>query len=188
MAFTNRANHNKYSGPLLQKINLSQVVAINAPGFAVIDLPEERWGGGGGQSGFAGLQELTIKTGYILTDLIKWASSEVLFRLTSLKIDFVYNLSIFLETMQAKLVRINVRRLSLKVSSPLTDEVQQLIVPMTTTKGENNDHLEELCLTWERHRDSMIYASTKVVDTASLRVRFLSLNHLHLVKSTLLHR
>ena len=82
----NTSNHNIYCGPLLAKINLSQVTAINAPHFAAIDLPEERWGGGP----LTGLRELTINTGYRRSVAVKWATTgaAVLRRLSSLTIRF----------------------------------------------------------------------------------------------------
>ncbi len=198
MALQDRhGNHNDYRGPLLAKINLTQVTAINAPDFAVIDLPEERWGGGGGGgSPFTGLRELTIRTGFCHSVAVEWATTgaTVLRRLSSLTIRFGH----FYEFVQAlpteKAVGARLRRLSLQgVLLELTKLVEQLIVPLTTTTPtttkvegviHNNDRLEELRVAWWWHD----FREKVKRNSSAPDVRFPALTTLHLVRYNLLHR
>ncbi len=196
MTSKNHGNHNGYCGPLLAKINLSQVVTINAPDFAVVDLPavERR----AHQHHFSALQELTLGMGHE-TEAMKWTKTtktNLFRRLTALTVNFGC-LSHFVEALGATTAAAGatLRRLSLLgVCWPLTQLVEQLVVPLTTTtsKGEKgattrNDRLEELRVAWNNHGSSEILARG-VVATESLRVRFTGLTTLHLMKSTLLHR
>ena len=220
MAGQNRGNHNNYRGQLLAKINLSQVTAIDAPGFAVIGLPAEERSGGGGKDhpAFTSLRELTFRASSG-KDAVRWATATIatslLRRLTSLSVTAADYLNHrFVGALQqqqqqqptdtegeAVVVGAALRRLSVKgAASPLTELLQQLVVPLTTTKGkQDNDRLEELRVAWDDHRSSETQpvglapavanaGAAAVVATESLRARFTGLTTLHLVKSTLLHR
>ncbi|MGE9615854.1 MAG: hypothetical protein ACQPRI_06085 [Solitalea-like symbiont of Tyrophagus putrescentiae] len=197
MGYKNHGNHNNYRGPLLAMINLSQVTAINALHFEVIDLPEERWGGP-----FTGLRELTIKASRDLTETEMWATdagADVLRRLTALTINLgcFRQLGDALPAATTTTVGAGLRRLSLqRVLWPLTELVQQLVVPLTTTttskveKGVTiiNDRLEELRVAWWCHIRSSIHVSRVKTEGVLFSVRFPALTTLHLVKSNLLHR
>ncbi len=196
MTCRNRGNHNGYRGLLLAMINLSQVTAINAPHFAVIDLPEERWG-----HRLSSLQELTIETwAFTEAKMLKWATSTsatkaVLSRLTGLTVAFTYDGAQFLQALPP-CVAANLRRLSLlNVDWSFIEVVQQVVVltaKTTTTTTSNgtvegvNDRLEELRVAWSTGRQIGL-AKKASVDSGSLRVRFSALTTLHLVRSTLLH-
>ncbi|MGE9615846.1 MAG: hypothetical protein ACQPRI_06045 [Solitalea-like symbiont of Tyrophagus putrescentiae] len=200
-----RGNHNDYRGPLLAKIDLSQVTAIDAPHFAVIDLPEEHWGTDHGCpiTGPHRPRELTIKATLMLgggeIGGIPWLAHSAgpqvnyqpfLFRcLSGLTVSFGFEGKEVLKKMPPRLA-VNLRRLALQdVNCPLSKLVQQLVVPLTTTaKGENkgvtiNDRLEELRVAWQYH-----HQDSPVEVLASVASRFPVLTTLHLVKSTLLHR
>ena len=205
-----RGNHNDYSGPLLAKINLSQVTAIDAPDFAVIDLPEEHWGTDYSPiTGPHRPRELTIKATLMLGGVemggIRWLAHSAGRRshqpqvhyqpfpfrcLSGLTVSFGFEGKEVFKKMPPRLA-VNLRRLALQdVNCPLSKLVQQLVVPLTTTttsKGEKgvtiNDRLEELRVAWEYyHQNSPIEA------LASVASRFPALTTLHLVRSTLLHR
>ena len=155
MTCQNSGNHNSYRGPLLGKIDLSQVTAINAIDFAVIDLPEQRWG-----HRLSSLQELTIKTSNDPTEIFSWATAaaaaaDVLGRLTGLTVIITYDGMDSLKALPTGLAA-NLRRLSLRhVQWSLTKVVQQVVPPLTTTTTTTtttshrtvegvNDRLEEL--------------------------------------------
>ncbi len=198
MTCQNRGNHNGYRGPLLAKINLAQVTAVNAPGFAVIDLPEELHRA----AHLNGLRELTIETWSLpKAVMLKWATStsatKVLSRLTGLTVALTYDGAEFLQALPP-CVAANLRRLSLlNVHWSLIEVVQQVAVltakttTTTTTTTSNgkvegvNDRLEKLRVAWSFTGSSELQASSLL---SSSSVRFPVLTTLHLVKSTLLHR
>ena len=202
VASKNRGNHNDYRGPLLGKINLSQLTAINAPHFAVIDLPEYlHWGTDyGGRSIIEPHRprELTIKT--TLPQHQIHYQPFLFHRLSGLTVSFGFEERKFLKSLPPGLA-VNLRRLSLLgVNWPLTKLVEQLVVPLTTTtKVEKgvitiNDRLEELHVAWDDHnyREKFTWilktGLNRFAPTSSPVVRFPALTTLHLVKSTLLHR
>ncbi len=204
MALQDRhGNHNDYRGPLLAKINLSQVTAINAPDFAVIDLPKKRWDGssdgGGGGDHFAGLREFKLSG-----KVDEWVGAGhplhhhhlLLRRLTELTVTLGDSLPDFVQAMPSQ-VAVNLRRLRLlNCQSLLTEVVQRMVVPLITTTDNTdstttiiiiNDRLEELRVDFFSSGGLISLAKKAVVDSGSLRVSFPALTTLHLVRSTLLH-
>ncbi len=188
MASKNRGNHNNYRGPLLAKINLSQVTVIDAPHFAVIDQSEYLlWGTDYGCpiTGPHRPRELTIKT--TLPHHQVQYPPFLFRRLSGLTVSFGFKESKFLKSLPEPGLAVNLRRLSLLgVCWPLTELVEQLVVPLTTTtKVEKgvitiNDRLEELRVAWK--------FQSSPTDSLTSVVRFTGLTTLHLVRSTLLHR
>ena len=190
MASQYSGSHNSYRGPLLAKIDLSQVTAIDAPHFALIALSEYlHWGTDyGGRSIIEPHRprELTANT---IIALQQAPYQPFLFRsLSGLTVCFIVGEVEFLVSNFPRQA-VNLRRLSLQdVHWPLTHLVQPVVASLTTAKGEQgvtttsiNDRLEELRVAWQYHGRSPIEAVTS-------GVRFSALTRLHLVNSTLLHR
>ncbi len=201
MEHHHHGNHNDYRGPLLAMIDLSQVTAINATDFDVIDLPKKRWDsgeGGGGDHHFAGLREFKLSgrgDEWVGADHPLHNHHLLLRRLTELTVSLGGILRDFVQAMPTH-AAVNLCRLSLlNCSSLLTEVVQQLVVPLTTTTDNtdsttttttiSNVRLEELRVAWN-DRYYMFPAPT--FSSSPVVSRFPALTTLHLVKSTLLHR
>ena len=211
MASKHGGNHNTYRGPLLEKINLSQVTAVNVQDINVIDLLQNDWADYYGRpiNGPRRPRVLTIQTTSILGGVeiggIHWFGISVgrnyqtqhqihyqpfLFRcLTGLTVSFSFGEGEFLKSIPPGLA-VNLRRLSLQdVQWSLSKLVQQLVVPLTTTETPKSE-VTTATITNDRLKEFRVawkYQSSPTEALTSV-VRFPGLTRLHLVKSTLLHR
>ncbi len=214
MASKHGGNYNTYNGPLLSKIHLPQVTAVNALDIDVIGLLEASW------SDYYGRpiteprrpRELTIKTTRVRKGgFFSWSTESVgrnyqkqhqiyyqryLFgRLTGLTVSFSFGEAEFLKSMPPGLA-VNLRRLSLQdVMWSLSKLVQQLVVPLTTTVTTTPTTPTTITNVTINDRLKELRVAWEFhdyqnspIEALTSAARFPALTTLHLVKSTLLHR